>query len=71
MYKAMVQFTMGLGSDRRYTTANSYKELMEKVDNYVNDINGKKVTVLGYDSKITVEKVVYTYPSGKSFTKRF
>ena len=72
MYRATVKFTVfGLGDDVRLVMAKSYKELNEKVDNLVEYINNKKTEMLETVITSKVNTVVYNYPSGKSFTKRF
>lgn len=71
MMKATVYFTKGWGLEKVLVKANNYKELSERVDGFVNKINGKVANVMGYESTYKIETIVYSYPSGKKFVKNF
>lgn len=58
MFRAKVFYTIGCGLEIGCLKADTYKGLVEKVDTILN-------------SNIIVEKIVYSYPSGKTFTKTF
>jgi len=71
MYTSEIQFTVGFGLERIKVVAESYADLMNKVNNWIAENGGKAITVLGLDSCINICKVIYHYPSGKTFVKKF
>lgn len=73
MYKARLNLTFGFGLECKYFSANSYKELIEKTDKYIAEINHKMI--LNYDRwleplECICESITYFYPSGKHYKKK-
>lgn len=58
MFKAKVFYTIGCGLKIGYLSADSYSELAEKVARVE-------------ETNLIIEKVVFSYPSGKSYVKKY
>lgn len=71
MYTSEIQFTIGFGLERIKIVAKNYTDLMNKVNNWIAKNSGKLITVLGLDSCVNIDKIIYRYPSGKTFIKKF
>ena len=69
--RATIFTTVGLGTATKTYLFNNYEEMMKGVEELVCRLKEKKVYVLGEYVDVIVEKVVYKYPSGKTFTKKF
>ena len=70
-YTAKLYSTLGFGknSDVVVITATTYTELNNLVADYLIEYNGKAVTFLGLPTRLWFEKIIYHYPSGKTYTK--
>lgn len=71
MYTSEIQFTIGFGLERIKIVAKNYTDLMNRVNNWITKNSGKPITVLGLDSCVNINKIIYRYPSGKTFIKKF
>lgn len=67
MYRATLYFTRGWGAESGTMSADSYKELKEKITSFASKTN----KILGYETKVILNKVVYMYPSGKRYIETF
>lgn len=70
-YKAVVYWSFGWGLEVTTIAAASYKELQTEVSKFVNKVQYSTFKMLGITSNGHIEKVVYKYPSGKTFTERY
>lgn len=68
MYKAKIFWSMGLGLEVASVSASNYARLKEEVKSIVN-LNGTHTKFIDYDTIIKVSKIVYYYPSGKTYTE--
>ena len=70
-YRVEIRFTEGLGTKKLYGSFDSYKAMTETTENFIAENHNKSITVLGYNTVRYVEKVIYSFPSGKKFIKKF
>lgn len=64
-YKAIINFTLGLGAVKTTVEGQNFKEVTDKVEEFKN----KSFCVIGEYKNPCITKIVFNYPSGKSFTK--
>lgn len=70
IYKATINYTKGWGGVQVHFRTNNYKELVEKVNEWLAKWNGAECKILGQTSNIIVFDVLYNYPSGKSYKQK-
>lgn len=70
MYKATIYYSIGWDVEQGFLKADTFNELNAKIDNALETLATQTIYFLGKHVKPNIEKVVYNYPSGKTFTKR-
>lgn len=68
MYKARIYWTMGLGREVASVSASNYTRLKEEIKSFIS-LNDTELDFIGHKAKISISKIVYYYPSGKTFTE--
>lgn len=68
MYKAVVETTNGFGSEKYRIVADSYKELMTKVEKFEKSVPNWKGLM---NTTFKILNIRFSYPSGKYFVKRY
>lgn len=70
MFRAKFFIATGWGLDTKIVSANSYKELVEKINIATKLITNTKCKLAKNNECLTIEKIIYFYPSGKTFVQR-